>query len=232
MPKTAAPPLLQSEPQYDAPQTRCDPPPAVPPRSGSAAVAPGVPMWRGTVLSLNDRGYEDAYAIGLDGYVWTYQIDGATGRTGRLICTWLKASTFALATLPGGRALLVGGDNGTLYYVQENGSSNIWWTRPVAVSLPVGVLQSLGISNIIARWVKGVLYVVVDTRHQGMGGELVVQSWESIWECRDMTVVPSPWRLTSTTVRPPDEQLVFPLREGHSAREPLHNPGGAVAVGS
>lgn len=39
----------------------------------------GLPMWRGTVLACNAKACEDAYAIGVDGYVWTYRIDGVTG---------------------------------------------------------------------------------------------------------------------------------------------------------
>jgi hypothetical protein len=173
---------------------------AAPPVSPSVAKTTGLPMWKGTVLARNAKGYEDAYAIGLDGYVWTYRIDGVTGQTGRLMCTWLKAHTFALASSSSGRALLVGGRNCTLSYVQELGDSNIWWTRPVTVDLPAGMSQCLRIENIRARSANGTLYVVVDTRHAGTGGECLVQTWESVWDCQGMNVQPSPWRLRGTAV--------------------------------
>ena len=157
-------------------------------------------MWKDTVLSVNASGREEAYSIGLDGYVWTYQIDTATGRTGRLLCTWLKASSFAMAKSSSGRKLLIGGDDGSLHYVQEVGSSSIWWTRPVPVVLPVAMTSSYGIKKVMARWQEGTLYVAVYTRHVGLGGETLSQTWESAWDCNGMTVEPSRWILVSTAV--------------------------------
>ena len=165
--------------------------------------ATGLPVWKGTVLSLNASGREEAYSIGLDGYVWTYQIDTASGRTGRLLCTWLKASSFALAKLSSGRKLLIGGDDGHLYYVQGVGSANIWWTRPVPVVLPVAMTSAYGIEKVMARWQGGTLYVVVDTRHVGLGGETLLQTWESAWDCTGMAVQPSRWMLANTAVSQP-----------------------------
>ena len=152
------------------------------------------------MLARNTKGYDDAYAIGLDGYVWTYRIDDATGKTGRLMCTWLKAHTFALASSPSGRALLVGGRSRTLSYVQELGDSNIWWTRPVNIELSAGMSQCLRIENIRASRADGTLYVVVDTCHAGTNGECLIQTWESVWDCQGMNVQPSPWRLKGTAL--------------------------------
>ena len=160
-------------------------------------------MWKDTVLSVNASGREEAYSIGLDGYVWTYQIDIASGRTGRLLCTWLKASSFALAKSSSGRKLLIGGDDGSLHYVQEVGSASIWWSRPVPVGLPVSMMSDYGIAKVMARWQEGTLYVAVDTRHAGLGGGTVLQTWESAWECRDRTVEPSRWMLASTAASYP-----------------------------
>lgn len=173
--------------------------------------ATGLPMWKGTVLSVNASGREEAYSIGLDGYVWTYQIDTASGRTGRLLCTWLKASSFALAKSSTGRKLLIGGEDGSLYYVQEVGTSSIWWTRPVPVVLPVAMTSDYGIEKVLARWQEGTLYVAVDTRHVGAGGETLLQTWESVWDCSGMAVQPSRWMLSSTTVSQPAALMSVPM---------------------
>lgn len=173
--------------------------------------ASGLPMWKGTVLSVNATGREEAYSIGLDGYVWTYQIDAATGRTGRLLCTWLKASTFALAKSSAGRKLLVGGDDGSLYYVQEVGNASIWWTRPVQVVLPLAMTSANGIEKIATRWQEGTLYVAVDTRHVGLSGETLLQTWESAWDCNGMSVEPSRWVLRSTVVSQPASHESLPM---------------------
>ena len=168
-------------------------------------------MWKGTVLSANASGREEAYSIGLDGYVWTYQIDTATGRTGRLLCTWLKASSFALATSSSGRKLLIGGDDGSLHYVQEVGSASIWWTRPVRVVLPVAMTSAYGIEKVMARWQEGTLYVAVYTRHLGLHSETLLQTWESAWDCSGMTVQPSRWMLASTAVTQPAALVSAPM---------------------
>ena len=168
-------------------------------------------MWKGTVLSVNASGREEAYSIGLDGYVWTYQVDTATGRKGRLLCTWLKASSFALTQSSSGRKLLIGGDEGRLYYVQEVGTASIWWTRPVPVVLPVAMTTAEGTEKVTARWLEGTLYVVVDTRHLGLSGETLVQTWESAWDCSGMAVQPSRWMLVSTAVSQPAALMSVPM---------------------
>lgn len=168
-------------------------------------------MWKGTVLSVTATGREEAYSISLDGYVWTYQIDAATGRTGRLLCTWLKASTFALAKSSAGRKLLVGGDDGSLYYVQEVGNASIWWTRPVQVALPLAMTSANGIEKIATRWQEGTLYVAVDTRHIGLHGETLLQTWESAWDCHGLSVEPSRWVLNSTVVSQPASLMSLPM---------------------
>ena len=173
--------------------------------------ATGLPMWKDTVLSVNASGREEAYSIGLDGYVWTYQIDRASGRTGRLLCTWLKASSFALAKSSSGRKLLIGGDDGSLYYVQEVGSASIWWTRPVPVVLPVAMTTAGGIDKVTARWIAGTLYVEVNVRHVGLSGETLLQTWESAWDCSGMAVQPSRWMLASTAISQPAALMSAPM---------------------
>ena len=68
------------------------------------------------------------------------------------------------------------------------------------LKLPAGMAQCQSIDNIRARWSLGSLYVGVDTRHVGTGGECLVQQWESVWECHGMNVQPMPWRLRSTGI--------------------------------
>jgi len=173
--------------------------------------ATGLPMWKGTVLSVNASGREEAYSIGLDGYVWSYQIDTATGRMGRLLCTWLKASSFAMAKSSSGRKLLIGGDDGNLHYVQEVGSASIWWTRPVPVVLPVAMTSAYCIKKVMARWREGTLYVAVDTQHLGLSGETLSQTWEFAWDCSGITVQPSRWILVSTVVSQPAALMSVPM---------------------
>ena len=122
------------------------------------------------MLACNAKACEDAYAIGVDGYVWTYRIDGVTWEKGQLMCTWLKADTFALASSSSGRALPVGGCDCSVSYVQELGESNIWWTRPVTVNLPESMSKCVRLENVRVRSANGALCVVVDSRHAGTGG--------------------------------------------------------------
>lgn len=117
------------------------------------------------------------------------------------MCTWLKADTFALASSPSGRALLVGGCDCSVSYVQELGESNIWWTRPVTVNLPESMSKCVRLENVRVRSANGALWVVVDSRHFGTGGECLVQTWDLAWDCRGTHVQPEPWRLRGTAVR-------------------------------
>lgn len=84
-----------------------------------------------------------------------------------------------------------GGCDCSVSYVQELGESNIWWTRAVTVNLPESMSKCVRFENVRVRSANGALWVVVDSRHAGTGGECLVQTWDLAWDYRGTHVQPA-----------------------------------------
>ncbi len=94
---------------------------------------PASRMWSGLTVSRNAQGQDEAFAIGPDGYVWSYITSPAGHTAGRLISTGLEASSFALAKLARHRKLVIGVQGASLSWVAETGEAQPRWHAPVQV---------------------------------------------------------------------------------------------------
>jgi hypothetical protein len=90
-------------------------------------------VWRGLTVSRNAQGQSEAFAIGPDGYVWSYLTSPAGHTAGRLISTGLEARSFALAKLARNRKLVIGAQGASLSWVTETGEAQPRWYEPVKV---------------------------------------------------------------------------------------------------
>ena len=147
-------------------------------RSSSYASAP---MWRGTALATNFDGQEEAFSIGLDGYVWSYAIYADSGRTGRLISTGLSANTFATGKLPNGHTLVISADGTTVQYVVESDSPGQRWALPCPVTFQADHTRVVGIDKLFTQTLGDHLFVGILARHSGVDGQDLHQFWEAIW---------------------------------------------------
>jgi hypothetical protein len=90
-------------------------------------------LWKQTLVARDTAGGTEAFSIGPDGDVWSYVTSGVGHASGRLIPTGLQAQRFALASVEGGRKLLVGASEGVLRWVLETGGPSPRWHAPVGV---------------------------------------------------------------------------------------------------
>ena len=146
---------------------------------------PSAPMWRGTALATNAEGQEEAYSIGLDGYVWSYAIHSDSGRTGRLISTGLRANTFATGKLHNGRTVVIAADGAMVHYVVETGSPDQRWSVPCMVKFSpnqTGQPAVASVDKIFTQTLGHHLFVGVLTLHGGddSDGDRY-QFWETLW---------------------------------------------------
>ena len=138
-------------------------------------------MWRGTALATSADGREEAYSIGLDGYIWSYAVNSDSGRTGRLISTGLRATTFAIGTLHNGHTLVIAADGARVRYVVETGKPGQRWTFPCPVTFAAPLMSMVRVDKIFTQTLGHSLFVGVLTRHRATDREDDCQFWESIW---------------------------------------------------
>ena len=156
---------------------------------------PSTPMWRGTALATNADGQEEAYSIALDGYIWSYAVHSDSGRTGRLISTGLRASTFATGKLNNGHTVVIAADGALVQYVVESGNPGQRWSLPCPASFPATQNSEAGIDKIFTQTLGHHLFVGVLTRHPCADGEDRHQFWESIWTGGGLVFSHSPLKI-------------------------------------
>ncbi len=135
-----------------------------------------LPLWRCLTLSRNAQGQDEAFAIGPDGYVWSYLTSSVGHTTGRLISTGLEASGFATAKLANNRKLVIGMQGANFLCVTETGQAQPRWSAPVKVNFD-GLRGARSISQVHAleRGDEVLIGVLV---HYARGGKLgMSQFW-------------------------------------------------------
>lgn len=153
------------------------------------------PMWKDTTVTTNADGQEEAYVIAPDGFIWSYTIDSELGRTGRLITTGLRASTFALGKSPDGRNIVIAADGTLVHFAVETGDFKQRWSTPRTVNFPDVQPKMLAIEKLFTRVSAGHLFVGVLVRHRSAEGDDPHQFWEAIWAGADMVFSPSPLKI-------------------------------------
>lgn len=156
---------------------------------------PSAPMWRGTALATNAKGQEEAYSIGLDGYIWSYAIHSDSGRTGRLFSTGLRANTFATGKLHDGQTVVIAADGALVHYVVETGNLEQRWSLPCPVSFPATPTSVASVEKIFTQTLGHHLFVGVLTRHACQDGDDRYQFWESIWTAGGLVLSHSPLKI-------------------------------------
>jgi hypothetical protein len=137
-------------------------------------------VWRGLTVSRNAQGQAEAFALGPDGFVWSYLTNPAGYTEGRLISTGLEAHSFAVAKLARHRKLVVGVQGTTLSWVTETGESQPRWHEPAAVKFDgLQGAQSISQVHALERDDEVLIGVLV---HYPRGTKLgVTQFWVSKW---------------------------------------------------
>ena len=156
---------------------------------------PATPMWRGTSLATNADGQEEAFSIGLDGYIWSYAIHSDSGRTGRLISTGLRASTFATGKLHNGLTVVIGADDGLVQYVVETGKPEQRWSIPTPATFSTSSSSVENVDKIFTQTLGHHLFVGLLASHDSGDSDDRYQFWESIWTGGGLVFTHSPLKI-------------------------------------
>ncbi len=153
---------------------------------------PTLPVWTAMTVARNALGYDEAFAIGPDGYVWSYltNVGGNSGAQptqpaesppdGRLISTGLAAQRFVLAKLAQGRTLLVGALGTALEFVQETGEPEPRWHAPVAIVFE-GLADAVAIEGLHALERDDDVLIGVLARYASRRGPDAHHFWVGKW---------------------------------------------------
>ena len=144
----------------------------------SSAYAP--PVWKGLTICHNRDGCDEAFAIGPDGYVWSYLTDAENGRSGRLLCTGLEGLHFVLVTPTAGCRLLFAAGSSTLRMAIESSGSEPRWqkSQPVAFS---GLQNAVAIAELHTLELNGHALIGVLAVHQNHGDLDSYHFWVAKW---------------------------------------------------
>ncbi|MEP6826238.1 MAG: hypothetical protein ABI919_15645, partial [Ramlibacter sp.] len=105
-------------------------------RTSKTSDYPVASMWKGTILQVTPLGYEESFAIGPDGFVWSYQTGQTAPGAGRLLGTGLEADAFAVGRSRDGQLVVLAAEDETLRFVVEVGEGASRWSEPSEARLP------------------------------------------------------------------------------------------------
>lgn len=182
----------QEIPAMDAAITENRPQPWVGVRAPQPDAYPVKTMWKGTVLQPRIDGAEESFAIGPDGFVWSYVKSHDGQSAGRLISTGLQANVFAVGRGSDGRLLVVGADGLHLRFVTETGEpSGSRWSAPTAVAFPMN-RNGMEIARIFTQMRGGKLFVGLLVSVVEADGTEHCCLWDGLWTEGLLALAPTP----------------------------------------
>lgn len=147
-------------------------------------------MWKGTVLYSAPGGREECFAIGPDGYIWSYAVHEA-GADGRLISTGVCGEAFGVGHRGDGRLFVAAGRHATLEYATETGGPQPRWTSPRQVVFQANGAD-LTIEKIMTHHHAGNLFVGVVLKVVEIDGTEHCCLWDGIWSGGSLVLANAP----------------------------------------
>jgi hypothetical protein len=150
-------------------------------RTTSPDAYPGSGMWKDTVLVTNAEGAEECFAIGPDGYVWSYEIGGAAGEgAGRLVSTGVSGECFGLGVIAGGLFAVLAMNGPALQFTLETYEGADRWAPPAELSFPARGSQ-FTVERIITQSRGDNLFLGFIVREPDARGVEQRLLWEAVW---------------------------------------------------
>lgn len=151
-------------------------------------------LWRGTLLHTTPEGREESFAIGPDGFVWSYGTGNGAGESaqgaGRLIGTGLPAQVFSVGQSGNGPLVVLGGDGACLRHVHEAGTG-ARWSAPRDVVLPIAA-AGVQIERILSQDWGMELHFAVLLRMTDVTGRVSAFLWDALWTGETLAFAPAP----------------------------------------
>lgn len=147
-------------------------------RQHRSAHAP--PVWKGLTVSHNNRGYDEAFAIGPDDYVWSYLTNAENGSAGRLVSTGLEGMQFVMVKPANGCRLLVASGRNCLRMTVESGGTEPRWQKSETIRFS-GLQNAVEICELHSIEVNGHALLGVLAVHQNPDGLDSYCFWVAKW---------------------------------------------------
>jgi len=149
-------------------------------REPQADAYPVKSMWKGTMLVTNADGNQECFAIGPDGYVWSYET-GAEGQgAGRLVSTGVEAGAFGLGVTGGGLMVVLAVGGGVLRCVMETYDAAQRWSAPVDVVFPAQ-RDHIDVEKVITQTRGDNLFIGFIVKVTDDYGTVTRRLWEAVW---------------------------------------------------
>ncbi len=150
-------------------------------RTTSPDAYPGSGMWKDTVLVTNAEGCEECFAIGPDGYVWSYEVGGTGGAgAGRLVSTGVTGDCFGLGVMSGGLLAVLAVNGCELQFTMETYDATQRWSEPVELAF-AGRDGSFSVERIITQTRGDNLFIGFVVHEPDARGEMQHLLWEAVW---------------------------------------------------
>ena len=137
-------------------------------------------MWKHTTLVTNTDGNRECFAIGPDGFVWSYETGDEVQGAGRLISTGVSGSVFGLGVTGAGLLVVLAVQGNELSFVMETYDANKRWSDPVTVAFP-GAPSGLMVEKVITQTRGDNLFIGFLVRLQDSRGDMARCLWEAVW---------------------------------------------------
>lgn len=148
------------------------------------------PMWKGTLIYSAPGGREECFAVGPDGFIWSYGMNQA-GADGRLISTGLAGEVFDVGHGGDGRLFVAVGRDAILEYVAETGGPDPRWTAPRKVVFQASGAELL-IEKVMAHHHAGNLFVGVVLKVVEPDGAEHCCLWDGVWSGSALVLANAP----------------------------------------
>lgn len=137
-------------------------------------------MWKHTTLVTNTDGNRECFAIGPDGFVWSYETGNDGQGAGRLISTGLSGSIFGLGVTGSGLLVVLAVEGNELSCVMETYDADKRWSDAVTVTFP-GEPSGMVVEKVITQTRGDNLFIGFVVRLPDGRGEMVRCLWEAVW---------------------------------------------------
>jgi hypothetical protein len=149
-------------------------------RSVQPDVWPTRGMWKDTVLVTNSEGRTECFAIGPDGFVWSFEMGDADHGTGRLVSTGLSGATFSLGVAGDGLLVVLAAEGNKVSCAMEMYEDSQRWSAPVAIDFP-GQPEGMTVDKVITQTRGDNLFIGFIMSQQMADGSTQRRLWEAVW---------------------------------------------------
>ena len=149
-------------------------------RSPQPDVYPVKSMWKDTVLVSNSEGNQECFAIGPDGFIWSFETGGADHSAGRLVSTGLSGTTFGLGAASGGLLVVLAAEGDNVSCVMETYEVSQRWSAPFELSFP-GQPDGMTVEKVITQTRGDNLFLGFIVLPEQADGSTVRRLWEGVW---------------------------------------------------